>query len=463
MIIKYSHPFIYKQSERMGYINMEKPNIIFILSDQQRWDTVGCYGQTLPLTPVLDKIAESGVCFEYAFTCQPVCGPARSCLQTGKYATRTGCHINGIALPENEKTIAHYLKDAGYSTGYIGKWHLASNGYDEDYSVSPVPAARRGGYDFWLASDILEATSHSYDGFMFDGEGNKRFFPEGRYRVDAQTDWVLEYLDNQNQGIPFFLMVSFLEPHHQNDHGRFEGPAGSKEKYKDAAIPEDLTEFPGDWNSQYPDYLGCCASLDENLGRIMSRLDDLKLSDNTIVIYSSDHGCHFKTRNSEYKRSCHESSIRIPLIISGGDFKGGIRKSNLTGLIDIPETILKCAGLDIPEYMDGKPLQTLLESDDPDWSDEIFVQISESQVGRCIRTSRYKYSIYDFSQPAWTTNSSSDCYTENYLYDLENDPHEKNNLIINPEYAEVRKTLAALLIKKMLQAEEKIPVILPAT
>jgi arylsulfatase A-like enzyme len=105
-----------------------KPNIIFFFSDQQRWDTLGCYGQKLPLTPNLDRMAAEGVRFEFAFTCQPVCGPARSCLQTGKYATQTGCFRNNIGLPTDEKTIAHWLSDGGYEVGYLGKWHLASTG-----------------------------------------------------------------------------------------------------------------------------------------------------------------------------------------------------------------------------------------------------------------------------------------------------------------------------------------------
>jgi arylsulfatase A-like enzyme len=116
---------------------LNKPNIIFILSDQQRWDTMGCYGQKLDITPNLDKMAEKGVLFKNAFTCQPVCGPARSCLQTGKYATETGCYRNNIALPQDEKTIAHWMSEAGYKVGYIGKWHLASTGEESAEKIGP--------------------------------------------------------------------------------------------------------------------------------------------------------------------------------------------------------------------------------------------------------------------------------------------------------------------------------------
>lgn len=286
----------------------DRPNIIFLFSDQQRWDTCGCYGQPLDVTPNLDRMAREGVKFEHAYTCQPVCGPARACIQTGKYATEVGCHTNHRMLPTSETTLAKLLGQNGYETAYIGKWHLASfgpRGGPDDYRTRPVPPERRGGYkDFWLASDTLEATSHSYDGYMFDGNGERWDFPEGRYRVDAQTDWVIEYLENYRQQDPFFLFVSYIEPHHQNDHNHYEGPKGLKQKFTNYQVPGDLRELEGDWHEEYPDYLGCINSLDHNVGRIRDTLEKLGLAENTLVIYTSDHGSHFKTRNGEYKRTC---------------------------------------------------------------------------------------------------------------------------------------------------------------
>ena len=377
---------------------MGKPNILFVFSDQQRWDTVGCYGQPLDVTPNLDRMAEEGVRFSQAFTCQPVCGPARACIQTGKYATETGCFRNGIALPLGETTIAHYLSDLGYEVGYIGKWHLAStNGLgqaDIDYRTRPVPPEPRGGYDdYWLASDVLEFTSHSYDGHMFDADMREVTFPRGRYRVDAHTDWVLEYLRTRAGQKPFFLFVSYIEPHHQNDHNRYEGPEGSKERFKDFAVPGDLADTGGDWRENYPDYLGCIHSLDANLGRILDELERLGIADNTLVVYTSDHGSHFRTRNAEYKRSCHEASIHIPLIARGPGFRGGRVIHELASLIDIPPTLLASGTGYPPATMCGRPLQELLSGQAVDWPREVFVQISESQVGRAIRTKRWKYAV----------------------------------------------------------------------
>jgi arylsulfatase A-like enzyme len=444
---------------------MSRPNILFLFSDQQRWDTCGCYGQELDITPNLDRLAAEGVRFEHAFTCQPVCGPARACLQTGKYATETGCFRNGIALPLDETTIAHRLSGAGYEVGYIGKWHLASTSRlgeaDVDYRTKPVPPERRGGYvDYWLASDVLEFTSHSYDGHMFNGDMEKVTFPPGRYRVDAHTDWVLEYLRTRTGERPFFLFVSYIEPHHQNDHNRYEGPHGSEERFAGYKVPGDLVDTEGDWRENYPDYLGCINSIDQNLGRIRDELEKLGLAENTLILYTSDHGSHFRTRNSEYKRSCHEASIRIPMIACGPGFAGGKAVSDLVSLIDLPPTLLAAAGVAPPDSMRGHPLQALVEGTATDWRKEIFVQISESQVGRAIRTERWKYGVTAPDRDGGR-DPASDHYVEQYLYDLNADPFERDNLVADPAYAELRSELAETLKKRTAGAGEDVPTISP--
>lgn len=445
---------------------MVQPNIVWVFSDQQRWDTAGCYGQKLDITPNLDRMAALGVRFEHAFTCQPVCGPARACLQTGKYAAEMGCFRNGIALPLDETTIAHHLAAAGYEVGYIGKWHLASTSglgeADVDYRTRPVPPERRGGYkDYWLASDVLEFTSHSYDGHMFDAQGQAREFPPGRYRVDAHTDWVLEYLRSRTGERPFFLFISYIEPHHQNDHNRYEGPHGSRERFAGYEVPGDLVDTAGDWRENYPDYLGCIHSLDQNLGRIRAELEALGLAENTLLIYTSDHGSHFRTRNREYKRSCHEASIRVPLVLYGPGFSGGQVIDDLVSLIDLPPTVLRAGGIEPPVSMRGRPLQALAAGTAEDWLQEVFLQISESQVGRALRTGRWKYGV-NAPDKDGNTDPGSMQYVEQYLYDLQADPHERHNLVADPAYAEVRAQLAGRLRQRMAAAGEDVPAISPA-
>lgn len=446
---------------------MSKPNIIFVFSDQQRWDTIGCYGQKLDVTPNLDNLAKKGVLFENAFTCQPVCGPARACVQTGKYATETGCYRNAIALKPDEKTIAKIFNENGYETGYIGKWHLASTtgasneelGERFDNARKPVPEHLRGGYDYWLAADALEHTSHGYNGHMFNGDMQKVEFKG--YRADRVTDFALDYLRTRTGEKPFFLFLSYIEPHHQNDHFRYEGPRGSKTKYKSFEVPGDLVGQKGDWKRSYPDYLGCCNSLDKNFGRMMDELEKRGIAENTVVFYTSDHGSHFRTRNNEYKRSCHDACTHIPMLAYGPGFMGGKTVSELVSLMDIPATLLASAGIKKPNDMQGNPLQQLVGEKPVEWPQEIFMQISESQVGRAVRTKKWKYSVFAPDKHG-VKDASSPIYIEEYLYDLENDPFELNNLVLHPDYAETRLELAKIVKKNMRQAGEKEADIKPA-
>ncbi len=443
----------------------EKPDIIFIFSDQQRWDTLGCYGHAIfpGLTPNLDQMAREGVRFEYAFSPQPVCGPARACVQTGKWATETGCFRNGIALPTEEKTIAHHFSSAGYQVGYVGKWHLASTpGQGIDHMTKPVPVDRRGGYgDFWLASDVLEFTSHAYDGHLFDKDNNRVEFPAGRYRVDCITDFAIDIMRQRDER-PLFLFVSYIEPHQQNDHGHFEGPIGSKEQFKNYAVPGDLEKLGGDWALEMPDYLGQVNSLDRNVGRIREAARESGTDDSTLFVYTSDHGCHFRTRNSEYKRSCHDSSIRVPMVLCGPGFTGGNVSRELVSLIDLPPTLLTVAGLKPPTYMKGRSLLPLLEGKVKKLRDEVFVQISEDHVGRAIRTKRWKYSVR--AQDAdGGRDPASPAYVEECLYDLRSDPHELHNLVTVRRYAKVRRDLARRLVRRISESEKDRPEIYPAT
>lgn len=429
-------------------------NIIFYFSDQQRWNTVN-----EELTPNLMKLADEGVLFENSFTCQPVCGPARSCLQSGVYPTETGCYTNAIALPRDITPLAEYFNNAGYQTAYIGKWHLGSDkfpGVGVHCESTAIPRDRQGKYQYWRAADCLEFTSHGYDGYIFDESGNKIDFKG--YRADRINDFALEYLEKKRDpNKPFFMFVSQLEPHQQNDRNCFEGYKETIEKYRDYPLPDDLTFLKGNYKEMYPDYISAINRLDYNVGRLVEKLKELGIYDDTIIIYTSDHGCHFKTRNLEYKRSCHESSTHTPLIIKGGGFEGGKRDDRLVSLIDMPPTMLSMAGIDIPDYYKGVDLtDNSLER-----RKCVFMQISESQCGRAVRTDRFKYSVRDI-KPSGYLHMNSRVYFEDYLYDLKKDPNEKVNLIKNPKYAHVRQELKYLLIEEMQKAGEEIPVIFPA-
>ena len=434
-----------------------RPNIIFYFSDQQRWDTVN-----EEATPNLMQLAREGIQFENSYTCQPVCGPARACLQTGMYATQCGCYWNGVPLPQTIRPMAEYFNEEGYETAYVGKWHLASDRLPNvgfHCEKTAIPKERQGGYkNWWRAADVLEFTSHGYDGYVFDAEGNQIDFKG--YRADCINDFALEYLDQKTSDDPFFLFISQLEPHHQNDRHCYEGPKETVEKFRDYPIPPDLSFLEGDYEKMYPDYMAAINRLDENVGRLVAKLKEKGLYENTILIYTSDHGSHFKTRNLEYKRSCHDSATHTPLIIRGGPFQGGKKEERLVSLIDLPPTMLDLAGIPIPKSYMGHSLVRELAGEEPE-RDCVFIQISESQCGRAIRTKQYKYSVRALAPTGYTIHRSP-VYFEDYLYDLTKDPIEKNNLIKDRSYAFVRQKMKKLLLREMERAGEKKPVILPA-
>ena len=446
---------------------MSKPNIVLFFSDQQRADTVGLYGQELDITPNLDRMGNEGIVFENAFTPQPVCGPFRSILQSGRYPTETGCFTNQIALPLDIKTLADWFYEAGYDLGYVGKWHLASDGEMEqkptiDYQCSAIPPERRGGYKgFWRVADVLEFTSHGYGGYVFDEKMQKHEFTG--YRCDAITDYGLEYLDQIPSDKPFFLTISHIESHHQNDRNHYEGPDGSKERFKGCHIPSDLTSIPGgDYADEYPDYLGQVASLDENLGRIIQKLKDKGVYDNTVVIYLSDHGSHFRTRNrdenlcgyDDYKRTGHDAALKVPLVIGGGAVKEHIAVEDLVSTASLPKTLLAIAGVDVGDAMIGENLIDVAEGKCKERKNEVFAQISESRVGRVLRTKDYLLGVVAKGLYGGKYKDSKE-YTVDYFYDLASDPDELNDAKSEGRYKETIRTLCDEL-ERIIRKEEHI-------
>jgi len=428
----------------------DHPNVIVFFTDQQRWDTTGVHGNPLGLTPHFDRIAQRGTHLYNAFTCQPVCGPARASLQTGIYAANTGVWRNGLSLSENLPTLADHFNAAGYHTAYIGKWHLANG--------DPVPLHQQGRYQFWLAANVLEHTSTPYRTVMYDRDGREVRLPG--YRVDALTDAAIRYID-EHQKSPFYLFISYLEPHFQNHLDDFVPPDGYREMYTGKWIPPDLAALGGSTHQHIAGYYGMVKRLDEAFGRLLDALKSLALDQNTIVLFTSDHGCHFKTRNGEYKRSCHESSIRIPAALCGSVFEGGGQVRELVSLVDLPPTLLDAAGLPIPDTMQGRSILPLLRGDKKGWPEEIFVQISEAQVGRAVRTRRWKYSVVAPDRHGWQ-DPAADRYVEEFLYDLEADPYELTNLIGFESHREVADILRERLIRRMVAAGESAPIVEPA-
>jgi arylsulfatase A-like enzyme len=426
----------------------QRPNIIVVIADQVRHDAIGAYGRSpMNVTPNLDAMARRGTLFRNMFVNQAVCSPSRATLFTGQYPAKHGVWRNagnGIALSPDASTIATELSKAGYSANYIGKWHLADN------RGGPVPPSARGGFlNLWEASNVLEWTSHPYEGDIFDGDGHAIHF-ENQYRVDFLTSRVTRFLNNAGTGSPFLLVVSYLEPHHQNDLGRIVAPKGYAERYRNPFAPEDLRPYPGTWQQQLPDYYGCIRSIDEAMGQIRNDLTSTGLDRNTLVVFLSDHGCHFMTRNTEYKRSAHDASIHIPLIIEGPGFDTGRQIPEYINMVDITPTLLNAAGVSVPASMQGKSALPLTKGTVRDWRNEVFVQMSEFWIGRAIRTENWTYAV---AAPRGNTpfkpERSAPRYVPFQLYDLRADPNQLVNLVGRKETKQVEDDLRQRLLARM--------------
>ena len=375
---------------------------------------------------------------------------------TGQYPPQNGVWKNGLGLKPDAVTLPSILRAQGYTANYIGKWHLSAQ-TPTDQMAGPVPPANRGGFlDFWEASNALERTSHPFEGDMYDGDSHPLHFA-GEYRADFLTDRAVRFLkEKRDKTKPFLLCVSYLEVHHQNDSDLFVPPKKYADTYKNPWVPQDLRPLPGTWPSQLPGYYGCVKGIDDAVGTLLASLQEQGLSENTIVVFTSDHSCHFRTRNAEYKRSPHESSIHIPLIIQGPGFNRALEISELVGQIDLAPTLLAAAGVPVPSTMQGHSVMPLLDRKTEGWRNEVYIEISESLTGRALRTPQWTYAV---ATPTSQKNSAR--YNEYILYDRYADPFQHVNLAGRIETKDISAHLRQRLIERIAEAGDPKPIIDP--
>lgn len=421
-------------------------NVIVFFTDQQRWDTLGLNGNPMGLTPNLDRLARQGTFFREAVTPQPVCGPARSCIQTGQYATTTGVFGNGPGLKKSSPKLADCFRKAGYRTGYIGKWHLS-----EGTGPGAVPKRNRGGYQDWLGANCVELISGPYSAKLWDEHNHPVQLPG--YRSDAMVDAAVRYVTERahTPDEPYFLCLSFLEPHHQNTDDSYPAPHGMENDFLGRWMPPDLQAMGGSSAQHWAGYCAMVKRLDDGLGRLMDALQSLGQAEETIVAFVSDHGCHFKTRNAEYKRSPHESSVRIPFALWGPGWNGGGEHTCPASLVDLAPSLLDAAGIAIPKAMEGHSLLSVTHGGTRHLPDDTYIQFGDGFLppGRAVRTSRWKYAVQ--SSKRYTGKPTAPTYTESELYDLRTDPYELTNLIrmktCSPVRTDMRKRLKAWLAR----------------
>lgn len=443
----------------------KRPNIVLYVADEVRSDFIGASGMNFCVkTPNLDKIAKRGAIFTHALTNQPLCSPSRACMLTGRYATETGVWKLEVDMRRDLPTLATCLRDQGYSANLIGKWHLAKADVENKTGFGWVEPELRGGFlDVWEGANVLERTTHPYYGTIWDSDGKEIDFKD-QYRVDFLTDRAVHFL-KQPQEKPFLLYISQLEPHFQNDLNTVVGPKGMAEKYQNPFVPADLVNLPGVWQQQLPDYYAAVERIDASVGRIIQTLEEQKLLDNTIFIFTSDHGCHFMTRENNYKRTPHDSSVRIPMVMAGPGIRPSMRVDSIVGNINLTPTLLELCGVQIPSSMKGRSMVSLMNGPEGQaaWKNRELIQLSQindTGIGRAIRSADWTYSI---ANPTGGADAPyAETYSEYVMFNNAADPSQLVSLMGRTGYREKTEELRQELQELIAFSGDPKPKIIPA-
>lgn len=439
--------------------NDKQPNLLFVFSDQQTYDMLGCYGNEQIISPNIDKFAAEGLKFNYCFTNSPTCTPYRGMLMSGKHALHNGCFTNDRPLiPGHGKKFAEVLRDAGYHTAYVGKWHLLGGDRDR-----PIPEGElRYGFDEVFYTNNCHVDFRPGKCFYWNEEGEKVYFDE--WEVYGQTNQALDFLDSQKDSEdPFALFVSWHPPH---DWGKFKGEDG-KMHYRYGTLDELMVLYdrdnikvrPGmentpDLRRMYHGHMAMVTGVDKAFGWLMDKLEEIGADDNTLVIFTSDHGDMLEFAGSTVpKQFPHDYSLRVPYLMRfPGKIDPGKSTSLLYSSLDIMPTTLGLLNLEIPEECQGKDLsESILKGDEdavkyvPIWSfyDESF---------KGVITRDWTFSTTRFSLPAGMDPDDSPLHC--VLFDRKNDPYQLNNLINDEEFQSVRDSLWQLTTEWMEKYED---------
>lgn len=417
----------------------EKPNLVFIFSDQQTFDMLGCYGNKQIKTPNIDAFSKQGIRFTHCFSNEPICTPFRGMLMSGQQTLYNGAFVNDKPLvPGHGKKFAEVLRDAGYNTAYIGKWHLLGGNRNR-----PIPKGEmRYGFDELFESNNCHVDFRAGHCFYWNEEGEKVFFD--KWEVYGQTDQALEYLDTRKKATkPFALFVSWHPPH---DWGKFKGEDGQMHYRYDA--PEELMAMynrdsikmrPGvestpDRRRMYHGQMAMATGVDIAFGQIMKKLRQLKLEDNTIVVFTSDHGDMLEFDDAIVpKQYPHDYSCHTPFIMRWpGKLEAGTTTSLLFSALDIMPSILGMMGLDVPKECQGKNLSKAILTHDEDAVKYVPIWLYEKNSFRGVITRNYTFA---------TKKDAKDASLHNVLFDRNKDPYQLHNLFADPKMASVKEKL----------------------
>lgn len=408
----------------------QRPNVVFLLTDQWRAKATGFENDPNVRTPNLDRLARESIRFSQAISVCPVCTPYRAALMTGRYPTTTGMFLNDLYLPDEEVCLAEVFQQAGYQTAYIGKWHLDGHGRD-----SFIPPERRQGFQFWMAAEC----EHNYlRSHYYTGSSPEKRFWQG-YDAFAQTRAAQEYLRQAvRQNSPFFLFVSYGPPHfpHQTAPPEYQALTPPEKIQFAPNVPESMRT--DHLRQEASGYYGHCAALDHCVGQILQTLEQTGLARNTILVFTSDHGEMLGSHGCPpYRKQVpYDESVRVPLLIRYPAAHGNRSRWVPTPIstVDLMPTLLGLAGLPCPQTVQGEDLSDFIRGG-PTRSDRAVLIMNVSPFAdnfpgkeyRGIRTIRYTY-VRDLSGP-WL------------LLDDQADPYQMKNRVGQPECTEIQHPL----------------------
>jgi arylsulfatase A-like enzyme len=430
-----------------------RPNIIFILVDDIRWDAFSCMGHPVAKTPHIDRIAKEGALFKNFFVSIPLCSPSRSSFLTGQYAHKTGIINNGdhAELSHALVTFPRLLHDSGYDSGYVGKWHMGND------------ATPRPGFDYWVC---------------LPGQGqyvnpklnvNGKFGEVPGYVTDILNEHAVKFIRQEHKK-PFVLYLA-----HKATHGPFTPAERHKNLYADAKFPitpninDPLKDKPvltrnveekkmideqtevrqGHFREKAAiRQLQCLAAIDEGVGDIFKALEETKQLDNTIIVFSSDNGFFWGEHGLADKRWAYEESIRDPLFIRYPKMiEPGATRDQLVLNIDIAPTFLELGGVTIPKNVQGHSLVPLFKNNKAEWRSSFLTEYFQEKAfqrtptWQAVRTADWKYIHY------------TDIAGMDELYNLEDDPYEMKNLIHDPRGSKALEKLQNELQRLVKETE----------
>ncbi|MFY0653379.1 MAG: sulfatase [Cyclobacteriaceae bacterium] len=415
----------------------QKPNVIYILTDQWRASALGYAGDPNVLTPNIDKLAMESVNFSNALSVSPVCTPHRAALMTGRYPTTTGMFLNDLYLPDEELCMAEIFKAEGYTTAFYGKWHLDGHG-----RLNNVAPERRQGFDFWKAAEC----SHDYNKMPYydNNSPELKFWPE--YSPFAITKDAQNYLaDQANSKKPFLLFLSIATPHFP--HGT------ALQEYKDLydktkikLAPNVGEEFREKAIEELIGYYAHATATDKAIGDLLAKIKELGLDKNSIIVLSADHGEMMGSHSVRplSKQVAWDESVRVPFLISYPEIgsRAGSKVEEPLTTPDILPSLLGLSGIKIPKSVEGEDLSLLMK--DPTKKTNRAALI----MNLCPFTREHVYQEYrGIYTNRYTYLKSLDGSVR--LFDLKNDPYQMNDLAGNGEFKMTQAALDVMLNKEL--------------